>query len=323
MQETFLKLLTHLESGGHTANLRGWLFTVAANACRDRMRRRLRWLPWTPANEPSVDTRTAAGRGRPAPGGAPCAAATRAPRSASPHAQSAGTVVSRNLDRRPDTRVVRGPPAGARRGPLGAGHPWPPPLFRTLQEIVMKCLDDAQVQALVDNEAAADVRAHAASCARCAARIEQRRTVIDACPAGAGPSSTDGRHAAATRRTGRRVLLAARRDPAARDWRASRPAGAVLPGAARRSRWRRSQPCSSSCRWSRAPRPCRRPRFWPNRRIGWRRTASAGVELLEYELVLDGVPREMMPDNDNGTYRVSQVIDHNSPGPLPLFELRT
>ena len=55
VQETFLKLLTHLEGGGHTANLRGWLFTVAANACRDRMRRRLRWLPWTPANEPSVE----------------------------------------------------------------------------------------------------------------------------------------------------------------------------------------------------------------------------------------------------------------------------
>jgi RNA polymerase sigma-70 factor (ECF subfamily) len=55
VQETFLKLLTHLESGGAAVNLRGWLFTVAANACRDRMRRRLRWLPWTPANEPSVE----------------------------------------------------------------------------------------------------------------------------------------------------------------------------------------------------------------------------------------------------------------------------
>jgi len=55
VQETFLKLLTHLEAGGDRANLRGWLFTVAANACRDRMRRRLRWLPWTPANEPSVE----------------------------------------------------------------------------------------------------------------------------------------------------------------------------------------------------------------------------------------------------------------------------
>ena len=55
VQETFLKLLTHLKGGGDTTNLRGWLFTVAAHGCRDRMRRRLRWLPWTPADEPSVE----------------------------------------------------------------------------------------------------------------------------------------------------------------------------------------------------------------------------------------------------------------------------
>ena len=44
----------------------------------------------------------------------------------------------------------------------------------------MKCLDDAQVQALADNEAGADVRAHAASCADCAARLVKRRAAIDA-----------------------------------------------------------------------------------------------------------------------------------------------
>jgi len=46
VQETFLKLLQHLEQRGDRSNLRGWLFTVAANACRDRLRSRLRWLPW-------------------------------------------------------------------------------------------------------------------------------------------------------------------------------------------------------------------------------------------------------------------------------------
>ena len=38
VQETFLKLLRHLEAGGDTTNLRGWLFTVAAHAARDRQR---------------------------------------------------------------------------------------------------------------------------------------------------------------------------------------------------------------------------------------------------------------------------------------------
>jgi RNA polymerase sigma-70 factor, ECF subfamily len=55
VQETFLKLLNHLTARGNTDNLRGWLFTVAAHAARDRQRRRLRWLPWTPDVEVRVD----------------------------------------------------------------------------------------------------------------------------------------------------------------------------------------------------------------------------------------------------------------------------
>jgi RNA polymerase sigma factor (sigma-70 family) len=46
VQDTFLKLLLHLRSGGDRSNLRGWLFAVAANACRDRATWRMRWLPW-------------------------------------------------------------------------------------------------------------------------------------------------------------------------------------------------------------------------------------------------------------------------------------
>ena len=47
VQETFLKLLHHLQQDGDARNLKSWLFTVAANGCRDRTRWRLRWLPWT------------------------------------------------------------------------------------------------------------------------------------------------------------------------------------------------------------------------------------------------------------------------------------
>src|SRR6476646_1299327 len=54
VQETFLKLLRHLEAGGDTTNLRGWLFTVAAHAARDRQRRRMRWIPWLPAHDAHV-----------------------------------------------------------------------------------------------------------------------------------------------------------------------------------------------------------------------------------------------------------------------------
>lgn len=55
VQETFLKLLAHARAGAGDTNLRGWLFTVAANGCRDRMRRRARWIPWTSGNDAAVD----------------------------------------------------------------------------------------------------------------------------------------------------------------------------------------------------------------------------------------------------------------------------
>jgi RNA polymerase sigma-70 factor (ECF subfamily) len=51
VQETFLKLLRHLDGGGDTSNVRGWLFTVAAHAARDRQRVRFRWIPWLPAHD--------------------------------------------------------------------------------------------------------------------------------------------------------------------------------------------------------------------------------------------------------------------------------
>jgi RNA polymerase sigma-70 factor (ECF subfamily) len=61
VQDTFLKLLQHLEGRRDRTNLRAWLFAVAANACRDRTRWRARWISWradldlravTPADAP-------------------------------------------------------------------------------------------------------------------------------------------------------------------------------------------------------------------------------------------------------------------------------
>lgn len=46
VQDTFVKLIDHLASGGSLSNPKGWLYTVAAHACRDRQRRSWRWLPW-------------------------------------------------------------------------------------------------------------------------------------------------------------------------------------------------------------------------------------------------------------------------------------
>jgi len=46
VQDTFVRLIAHVEAGGALTNARGWLYTVAAHACRDRQRRLARWLPW-------------------------------------------------------------------------------------------------------------------------------------------------------------------------------------------------------------------------------------------------------------------------------------
>jgi RNA polymerase sigma factor (sigma-70 family) len=54
LQETFLKLLRHLDAGGNVSNIRGWLFTVAAHASRDRQRAASRWISWAPWHDRAV-----------------------------------------------------------------------------------------------------------------------------------------------------------------------------------------------------------------------------------------------------------------------------
>jgi RNA polymerase sigma-70 factor, ECF subfamily len=46
VQETFLRLLRHVSGGRPLSNPQGWIFTVAAHACRDQQRASGRWLPW-------------------------------------------------------------------------------------------------------------------------------------------------------------------------------------------------------------------------------------------------------------------------------------
>src|SRR5262249_3150728 len=46
VQDTFARLIEQLREHGPLTNPRGWLYTVAAHACRDRQRRLGRWLPW-------------------------------------------------------------------------------------------------------------------------------------------------------------------------------------------------------------------------------------------------------------------------------------
>lgn len=56
VQGAFVRLLEHFERGGDRSNLKAWLFTVTANLCRDQLRARRRWLPWTHDHEIALVT---------------------------------------------------------------------------------------------------------------------------------------------------------------------------------------------------------------------------------------------------------------------------
>jgi hypothetical protein len=171
----------------------------------------------------------------------------------------------------------------------------------------MICLNDSHIQALADGEGSAEARRHALECAACAARVEARATRMAAIEQAIDPpvalppalaERVDGvfRQGGATRLRaethGRRwvysgLAVAAATliavvfiTPALRKPESTVSASEIL--------------AKSATQLSAA--------------------VSSGVEILEYELVLDGVPKEMLPDQVDGAYKVWQAIDHNVPG---------
>ena len=180
----------------------------------------------------------------------------------------------------------------------------------------MNCFNEERLQALADGEGSEADRAHAASCAACGARLRGRMAVMASIEETLNPP----------------VALRA-------DFRLKAGAEGASEGA---TRLRRS------------PTQARGFRLQPDRPHRWIYTAAAiaatlvavvfivptvrkgdatvsaseilarsvnqlsavrrGVEVLEYELVLGGVPKEMIPDQVDGTYRIWQAIDHDVPG---------
>jgi hypothetical protein len=175
----------------------------------------------------------------------------------------------------------------------------------------MSCLNDSHIQALADGEGSAKARRHARECAECAGRVEARATLMTSMVQSLDvpvsiPGSfrlqaeATGNHAGATRlRDSGSVRLRAESKwlyglavaaatviavlfvvPAIRKPDATVSASEIL--------------AKSATQLSAA--------------------VTSGIEVLEYELVLDGVPKEMLPDQVDGTYKVWQVIDHSVPG---------
>jgi hypothetical protein len=190
----------------------------------------------------------------------------------------------------------------------------------------MTCLNDSHIQALADGEGSAEMRAHVGSCAGCSARLRDREDVMREigdilAPPGPMPATlardVNFRLAAEAQAAGTpRAAGATRLLP--RDSRGFRPqaeghrrwlygglgvATATIVAVLFVAPMLRTRDATLSASAILAKSASQLSA-----------TITGGVELLEYELVLDGVPKEMMPDGADGTYHVKQAIDHNLRG---------
>ena len=175
----------------------------------------------------------------------------------------------------------------------------------------MNHLSNEQIQGVADHEAPPADREHAAVCRECRAQVEERRRVADIIAHATNdidlPSAT-ARRVEAALRSGRVAGGATRlRDRRPGSWPRAAWGAAGLAAAtvaavvlvAPMLKTDRGAVSAAEILAESANRLAQTP---------------SGVELLEYELVVDGVPKDMMPDQANGTYRVRQAIDHGTPG---------
>ena len=177
----------------------------------------------------------------------------------------------------------------------------------------MSCLNDAQIQSIVDGEGGEAPRAHVASCAGCQARVREREAVMHSIVhAMSRPPDLPSDIRVRVERT-----LADGATPGATRLRPSRTV-----------RWSWPRPLWSGAAVVvatllavvfvapavRGPATVSAAEILARSATVLAAPASSGIEVLEYTLVLDGVPREMMPDHEDGIYHVKQIIDHDASG---------
>lgn len=186
------------------------------------------------------------------------------------------------------------------------------------------CLNDIQIQAVVDGEAGAAERAHVATCGACGARVARRQQQIAELeqtlnPAGVIPASVAERVEEVFR-----LRAEAPSQTGATRLRDDRPSVRLQPEG--RRRWiysgfavvaatliavlfivplvrKHDTVVSAAEILAKSASRLATPQ-------------ATGVESLMYQLALDGAPRDIMPDQDhgNGTYFVQEVIDHTVAG---------
>jgi hypothetical protein len=176
----------------------------------------------------------------------------------------------------------------------------------------MTCLSDSEIQAIVDREATAAAAAHAGACARCAERVAefQRRAEAVESIVGGAPAIP----AAVEARVQRAVLAGGQGATRLRDVAPRRPLW-------QRAAWSTAAVVSATVAalvfvvpTIRGPQTVSAAEILARSANTLSSVPAAGIEVREYELVLDGMPRELMPDQANGTYRIRQALDHAHKG---------
>ena len=177
----------------------------------------------------------------------------------------------------------------------------------------MACLTDGEVQAVIDAEAGPGERAHAAGCEACAARVREQQGRLDAL------LSRMDRSRGMPARLEARVRAALEGGAAVRGSTTLR--GETNTAAWGRGGWRAALATAAALVLAMVlgPRLNGPPTVSAaevlNRSLrALSPAATTGVEFLEYELTLEGIPREFMPDAPSGTYRIQELIDHDHAG---------
>jgi hypothetical protein len=177
----------------------------------------------------------------------------------------------------------------------------------------MTCLNPSQIQTVADGEAAADLRQHAASCPTCSARVRERHALT-----GAVVDVVQGDAKIPARLVHRmETMLAAAETSGATRLRAD----PSRQGRRHRAFWSAAVAVAATVIGVlfigpiiREPAAVSAAGILAASANRLAQPVTSGIETLEYELVVDGVPLDLIPDQTNGTYRVRQVIDHDNRG---------
>lgn len=178
----------------------------------------------------------------------------------------------------------------------------------------MTCLNDSDIQRVVDGEAGADTLAHVAGCRHCTGRVrefERRAADLEAAlaqPAGMPPAAAARVRAAIADGGTRGATRLREAPPAARPlWRLAGWSTAAVAAAA-------VIVFVFVIPAVRGPEPLSAAGILAESASRLAQLPASGVEVREYELALDGVPRELMREAADGVYRIRQAIDHGKAG---------